>query len=157
MKPADEVRRSSLPRPLREILNPAVERLATSERARAFVAWTRAAGAPVAGAARPTAFFNGMLTIECSSSVWANELTYLGMQILARMEEVAPGQPVKRLRFVVGRAPQAGPADAGLPRAERPHLSADSLSAAVEAAEDVRDERLREAIRAALRASAGES
>lgn len=92
---------------------PALDRLATSDEARAYSAWARAVGDPVTGGTRPKAFRRGQLTIECASSVWANELTYLGPQILRRMEEVAPGHPVKRFRFVVGRLPARHPAGEG--------------------------------------------
>jgi hypothetical protein len=155
----DESRRGALPRPLREILDPALERLATSDQARAFGAWTRASGAPLSSAARPSAFFNGVLTIECASSVWANELTYMSVEILARMDRVSPGQPVKRLRFVVARARRPDEVDdgasdsAGDPPAR---LSGDALEGARTAARGVRDERLRAAIEAALEASSGQ-
>ena len=62
---------------------------------------------------RPKAFRRGQLTVECASSVWANELTYLGPQILRRMDELAPGHPVKRFRFIVGRLPAVPDADKG--------------------------------------------
>lgn len=156
--------RGSLPRPLSEILDPALQRLATSDQARAFGAWARAAGVPVASCARPGGFFNGVLTVDCVSSIWANELTYLGSQILARMDEVAPGHPVKRLRFVVERAARsAEEAEASAPEASaaRPddrceRLTGAALEKAKAAAQGVRDQRLREAIEAALRASSGE-
>lgn len=162
MKQPDDTRarRTALPRPLRDILDPALARLATSEQARAYGAWTRAAGAPIAAAARPGAFFNGVLTVECASSIWANELTYLGGQILARMNDLTPGQPVKRLRFVVARDPRpAGPpeADPAPARPPREPLAGPALDAALAATDGVRDERLREAIRAALRSSGGAS
>ncbi len=67
----------------------------------------------MSGGTRPKAFRRGQLTIECASSVWANELTYLGPQILRRMDEVAPGHPVKRFRFVVGRLPAPSAAVGG--------------------------------------------
>ncbi len=96
-------RRDELPRRLGDILTPALDRLAGGDEARAYAAWARAVGEPVSGGTRPKAFRRGQLTIECASSVWANELTYLGPQILRRMDEVAPGHPVERFRFIVGR------------------------------------------------------
>jgi hypothetical protein len=104
-----------VPRRLGDILTPALDRLAGGDEARAYSAWARAIGDPVSGGTRPKAFRRGQLTIECASSVWANELTYLGPQILRRMDEVAPGHPVKRFRFVVGRlsAPAADDEGAG--------------------------------------------
>ena len=103
--------RGDLPRRLGEIITPALDKLAAGEEARAYTAWARAVGAPVTGGTRPKAFRRGQLTVECASSVWANELTYLGPQILRRMDEVAPGHPVERFRFVVGRlaAPEEAP------------------------------------------------
>jgi hypothetical protein len=103
-------RRDDLPRRLGDIITPALGRLAGGDEARAYFAWARAVGDPVSGGTRPKAFRRGQLTIECASSVWANELTYLGPQILRRMDEVAPGHPVKRFRFVVGRLPAPPPA-----------------------------------------------
>ena len=96
-------RRDELPRRLGDIITPALDRLAGGDEARAYAAWARAVGEPVSGGTRPKAFRRGQLTIECASSVWANELTYLGPQILRRMDEVAPGHPVERFRFIVGR------------------------------------------------------
>lgn len=103
--------RAGLPRRLGEVLTPTLDRLAGGDEARAYAAWARAVGHPVTGGTRPKAFRRGQLTIECASSVWANELTYLGPRILRRMDEVAPGHPVKRFRFIVGRLP--APASAG--------------------------------------------
>ena len=146
------------PKRLGDILNPALDRLATSEQARAYGAWARAAGEQVASGARPRHFGRGLLTVECTSSVWANELTYLGGQILRRMDEVAPGHPVKRFRFVVERAArrqedEPSPAKEE-PLRERP--APPDLGGARAQAEGVRDERLRAAIEAALRASSEE-
>ena len=144
---------------LGDILDPALDRLATSEQARAYAAWARASGEQVASGARPRHFSRGVLTVECTSSVWANELTYLGGQLLRRMDEVAPGHPVKRFRFVIERAaprqeeePPAAKAEA---RHERPAPA--DLDGAREQAEGVRDERLRAAIEAALRATSREA
>jgi hypothetical protein len=154
-----ERQRSSLPRPLRDILDPALQRLAGSDQARAFGAWTRASGAPVSSCARPSRFFNGVLTVECASSIWANELTYLSGEILARMDEVAPGQPVKRLRFVVERTvhpPDDSERFVGPAKEPAERLSGEALEGAREMAAEVRDPHLRAAIEAALRASSGD-
>jgi hypothetical protein len=118
-------RGSDLPRRLGEILTPALNRIAGGDEARAYVAWARAVGEPVTRGTRPKAFRRGQLTVECASSVWANELTYLGPQILRRMDEVAPGHPVERFRFVVGRLPVAKPLAVGTgAAAQAPHTGA---------------------------------
>ena len=168
-------RRDDLPRRLGDIITPALDRLAGGDEARAYVAWARAVGDPVAGGTRPKAFRRGQLTIECASSVWANELTYLGPQILRRMDEVSPGHPVRKFRFVVGRlaAPRDEGPDGPPPAAEDPSRQGSGLSAAKEKcrherpapdeqdaaraqAEGVDDGRLRAAIEAALRRSSQE-
>jgi predicted nucleic acid-binding Zn ribbon protein len=151
--------RGSEPLRLGDILSAALGRMATSDQARAYAAWARAAGAQVASGARPRNFSRGVLTVECTSSVWANELTYLGGQILRRMEEIAPGHPVKRFRFVIERAApkqqEEPPAAKEQRRSESP-LPPDLRGARAQA-EGVRDERLRAAIEAALRAPSAEA
>ena len=176
-------RRDDLPRRLGDIITPSLDRLAGGDEARAYAAWARAVGDPVSGGTRPRAFRRGQLTVECASSVWANELTYLGPQILRRMDEVAPGHPVTKFRFVVGRLP--APRDAGVadlapgirpgpmrgtgepPGQGSEHSAAkekrrhqqpepDAHEAARAQAEGVHDERLRAAIEAALRRSSEE-
>jgi len=159
-KPAaeDSPSRGALPVRLGDILDPALDRLATSEQARAYAAWARASGDQVASGARPRHFARGVLTVECSSSVWANELTYLSGQLLRRMDELAPGHPVKRFRFVIERAArqEEEPPAAKEEALQRTPAPAD-LREAREQAEGVRDERLRAAIEAALRATSKEA
>ena len=146
------------PRRIGEVLYQALARLETSDQARAYGAWARAAGRQIASGARPKAFSRGVLTVECTSSVWANELTYLGDQLLRRMREVAPDHPVKRLRFMVGRGrprqEDEAPAAKNSDRDERP--APPDLNEARAQAEGVRDERLRAAIQAALQTTAGD-
>ena len=147
------------PRRIGEILDPALARLETTDQARAYGAWARAAGDQIASGAHPKAFSRGILTVECSSSVWANELTYLSDQLLRRMREVAPEHPVKRLRFMVGKMrpkqENEPPPSKEERRDERP--APEDLRQARANAEGVRDDRLRAAIEAALRTTAGES
>lgn len=173
---------ADLPRRLADILGPTLGKLAGSEEARAYAAWARAVGEPVARGTHPKAFRRGQLTVECSSSVWAGELTYLGPQILRRMDEVAPGHPVKRFRFVVGRIatadrPPAGSAEEEPLQPPAEHVAAVGQESGPSAANGgsrdrrpapdagdparaqvggVRDERLRAAIEAALRRSSEE-
>jgi len=143
-------------------------RLDTSDQARAYGAWTRAAGDPVAANARPRSFARGVLTVECASSIWAQELTYLGGQLLARMTELDPAHPVQRFRFVTRRSPAPPPAPcAGSPPQESEPAAPNKsrrdeaiqradLEAAERDAEKVGDERLRHAILAALEAATDE-
>jgi hypothetical protein len=172
----DRRKKTDLPRRLGDILTPALGRIIGSDEALAYAAWARAVGDPVTRGTRPKAFRRGQLTVECASSVWANELTYLGPQILRRMDEVAPGHPVERFRFVVGRLPApdsqedagAGPGADPAALGEESRLHAEKkkrrdqqpapgvADAARAEAEGVEDGRLRAAIEAALRRSAEE-
>jgi len=151
-------RRRGEPRRLGEILAPAVGRLTSGDAARAFALWARAAGEQVAGATTVRAFSRGVLTVECGSSVWANELSYLSGELLARMDEIDPGHPVRRLRFRVrshAAVQEETPAASKEPR-RGASLSREEAEAARAAAEGVADERLRAALRAALRTASGE-
>ena len=175
--------RDDLPRRLGDVITPSLDKLAGGDEARAYAAWARAVGDPVSGGTRPKAFRRGQLTVECASSVWANELTYLGPQILRRMDEVAPGHPVTKFRFIVGRLPAPQDADFGglgpgqgadrQPTLEGPRRQGSEPSAPKEnhrherpapdahdearaQAEGVQDGRLRAAIEAALRRSSDE-
>jgi hypothetical protein len=168
----DDASRGELPRRLGDVIGPALDRLAGGDEAKAYAAWTRAVGEPVSGGTRPKAFRRGQLTVECASSVWANELTYLGPQILRRMDEVAPGHPVERFRFIVGHLPARAAPDESAPAGEpkgpavqgsgspaakekrrHPTTAPDAPAPARPTTEGVRDGRLRAAIEAALRPS----
>lgn len=116
------------PRKIGEIIDPALARLDASDRARAYGAWTRAAGDLVVANARPRSFSRGVLTVECESPIWANELTYLGVRILARMVEIDPAQPVERLRFVARHLPSPVP-DASQAERSRGRQSVERASA----------------------------
>ena len=130
-----------------------------SEEARAYLAWTRASGAAVAAVTAPRSLSAGVLTVGCPSSIWANELTYLGAQILQQMNELCPGHTVRRLRFIVAPSPGSegpeGGADA-TPGVAANRLPRSELDEARAAAAGIRDERLSGAVEAALRAAAGE-
>lgn len=56
----------------------------------------------MAAQARPVAEKMGVVTISCSSSVWASELEMLHDEILEKLEKELSGDPPQRLRFVVG-------------------------------------------------------
>jgi predicted nucleic acid-binding Zn ribbon protein len=95
---------------LGDILSGALGRVAGSDEGRAYRAWTRAAGRDVVAVTRPRRLLRGVLTVECESSIWANELTYLAPTILERLRADDPDTPVTGLRFVVGR-PHRSPDD----------------------------------------------
>ena len=99
---------------LGDIVKAAASRLGGTEQMRAYQAWSTAAGERLATVAAPRRFVAGTLTVVCESAVWAQELTYLGGEILARMQVADSQCPVKRLRFITGateRPPRRGRTD----------------------------------------------
>lgn len=91
------------PRPFSLALAALTERLAPSSTlARVQGVWEEAAGASVAGACRPTAERDGVLTVVCSESVWAQELDLMSQALADRLND-ALGEPVlTKIRCRVG-------------------------------------------------------
>jgi hypothetical protein len=69
--------------------------------ARVQAAWPGVAGAAIAAEAAPASEREGTVTVECSGAVWAQELTLLAPDLVARMNGVLEGTAVRALRFVV--------------------------------------------------------
>ena len=68
--------------------------------------WADVAGELVASEAEPVGERDGVLTVRCSSAVWAQELELLSEDLAARLNEAlgrgSGRAPIKRLRFVSG-------------------------------------------------------
>jgi predicted nucleic acid-binding Zn ribbon protein len=80
--------------------------------ARVQAVWPDVAGPGLAASAAPVSERDGVVTVACESAVWAHELELLGPDLLSRFGDALaaePGRPqggaVKKLRFVVGSAP----------------------------------------------------
>lgn len=87
------------PRPLAEGLQELAAALApASTLARVQEAWERALGAAIADAAQPAAEREGVLTVVCESSVWAQELELMGPELIARLNDALGGEVLVRLR-----------------------------------------------------------
>jgi predicted nucleic acid-binding Zn ribbon protein len=67
--------------------------------------WTEVAGPRLAAAAKPVSERDGVVTVGCESSVWAQELDLLAPDLLGRLEGALGGRLVTKLRFVVGSEP----------------------------------------------------
>lgn len=61
--------------------------------ARVQTVWPDAVGAKIAAQARPTAERDGVLTVLCSASVWAAELTMMATQVLEHVNSALAGAP----------------------------------------------------------------
>jgi len=60
--------------------------------------WPDAVGEVVAGQAEPTRERDGVLTITCSSAVWAQELDLMGPDLVGRINAALGAETVRSLR-----------------------------------------------------------
>ncbi|HTB70554.1 MAG TPA: DUF721 domain-containing protein [Solirubrobacteraceae bacterium] len=88
-------------------LTPAIERLVgalapATPLARVQEVWELAAGATIAAAARPVAEREGVLTVLCEASVWAQELELMAGEIVPRLNAALGSETVRELRCRTG-------------------------------------------------------
>ena len=78
--------RRRAPRPIGSAVRSLADGLAPATTlAQAQRCWPSIAGETIAAVARPTAERGGVLTVACSSSTWANELTLLAPELVQRL------------------------------------------------------------------------
>lgn len=75
------------------------------EAAKAFGWWSRSVPPRILEHARPVKLSHGVLIVHVSSSVWANQLHYLGEDLLQQLRKHVPHSGIKKLRFKVGPLP----------------------------------------------------
>ncbi|MGB2710682.1 MAG: DUF721 domain-containing protein, partial [Conexibacter sp.] len=68
--------------------------------------WPRVAGEAIAREATPVTARGDVLTIACSSSVWAHELDLMAPVLLERLNAALPDGEVRRLRCLTGTREQ---------------------------------------------------
>jgi predicted nucleic acid-binding Zn ribbon protein len=74
--------------------------------ARVQACWEAATGPAVATEATPVSEWDGVVTVRCSSAVWAAELELLAGEVIERLREtLGEPSPVRSLRLVVGSSP----------------------------------------------------
>jgi predicted nucleic acid-binding Zn ribbon protein len=66
-------------------------------------AWPDAAGPAIAAEASPVSERSGVVTVACTSSVWASELDLMGPVLVGRLNEALGRPAVEQLRCVTGR------------------------------------------------------
>jgi predicted nucleic acid-binding Zn ribbon protein len=95
--------RRRAPRPLSFALEPFRDALAPETLlAEVQRVWPEAVGAAIASEARPTHERGGTITVSCSASVWAHELSLMAPTITAALNERLRQGRVTRLRCVAG-------------------------------------------------------
>jgi predicted nucleic acid-binding Zn ribbon protein len=64
--------------------------------------WERTAGPAIALAARPTSEHNGVLTVTCEASVWAQELDLMSGELIASLNAALGAAEISELRCRTG-------------------------------------------------------
>ena len=66
--------------------------------------WSSVVGPVIAAESEPVSEREGVVTVACDSSVWAQELELLGGDLRERLNaELGGGEPVRELRFTASR------------------------------------------------------
>ena len=91
--------RRPAPRPLAAALEGLMPDLAPGTRlALVQQHWERAAGPVIAAQARPTGEREGVVTLTCSASVWAQELDLMADELISRLNASLGEDAVRGLR-----------------------------------------------------------
>ena len=94
--------RRRAPEPFSEVLRDAVAEAAPDTLlARVQALWPEVAGAAIAAESAPVSEREGTVTVHCSGSVWAQELTLLEGDLLGRLNGRLGPQKARSLRFSV--------------------------------------------------------
>jgi predicted nucleic acid-binding Zn ribbon protein len=64
--------------------------------------WASTAGSAIALAATPTSEHNGILTVTCEASVWAQELHLISQELIARLNSALGAAEIRELRCRTG-------------------------------------------------------
>jgi predicted nucleic acid-binding Zn ribbon protein len=101
------MRRRRAPRPLGTAIGVALERAEPATLLAAVQsAWPVAVGEAIAREATPVTERSGVVTVACSSAAWAQELDFLGGQILEKIRSDLPSEtPLEGLRFIIATDP----------------------------------------------------
>jgi len=95
--------RRRAPRPLAVAIAQLQQTLApVTTLARVQACWAQTVGTAVAGAARPTAERDGVLTVSCEAAVWAAELQMMGPELAATLNRALGSMVVSEVRCRIG-------------------------------------------------------
>ena len=116
--------------------------------------WAGAVGAAIAANASPARVArDGTLHVATSSSAWAFELAHLEREIADRLREAAGEAAPARIRFALGRVPEAGPSPETSLSRRVPEVEREDLAAGARIAASIEDSELRAFVARAAAAS----
>ena len=119
----------------------------TGPMADVVAAWPGAVGEGLAANAWPARIArDGTLHVATSSSVWAFELGHVEAEIRQRLGVALGSAAPPRLRFAVGRLPEAEALEAEALRRPAPRPSPRHVGRGLQLAAGIADEKLREAV-----------
>ena len=94
---------NAAPRPLAAVLESLTASLAPiTTLARVQEVWERATGPAIASAAQPVSERDGVLTVRCEASVWAQELDLMAPELLRSLNAALGAELVHALRCRTG-------------------------------------------------------
>ncbi|HEX4717112.1 MAG TPA: DUF721 domain-containing protein [Thermoleophilaceae bacterium] len=94
--------RRRAPERFADILRDAVDKAAPDTLlARVQAVWPEVAGAAITAEAVPSTEREGIVTVDCSGAVWAQELTLLEPELVGRLNDRLEGVQARSLRFKV--------------------------------------------------------
>ena len=94
---------NAAPRPLATALESLTASLApVTTLARVQEVWERATGPAIASAAQPVCERDGVLTVSCEASVWAQELELMAPELLRMLNSALGAELVQALRCRTG-------------------------------------------------------
>jgi predicted nucleic acid-binding Zn ribbon protein len=105
------MRRRRAPRPIAAAVSDALEGAEPATLLAAVQsAWAGAVGEAIAREATPVSERDGLVTVACRSSTWAQELDLLGGRILEQLKHDLPaGKSLQGLRFTASGDPGSAP------------------------------------------------
>lgn len=116
--------------------------------------WANAVGPAIAANASPARVGrDGTLHVATSSSTWAFELAHLADEVTARLRETVGDAAPRRVRFAVGRVPEAGPAAETTVSRPAPEVEREDAVAAERIAAPIENQELRALVARAAAAS----
>lgn len=102
-------RNNSDPEPIKNLINQIVEdrnwKQSVAE-GTLFTEWKNVVGDKVASHTLPLTIVDGKLTIQCSSTAWANQMRLMQQELLSTIRNSAPGALVDELFFIGPNAPK---------------------------------------------------
>jgi len=142
---------------LSESLGPAAASLHADEglrRGRLLLSWTKAVGAGLAGQVAPADIRGDTLELVCSGPTWAQEVLLRQQDILARLNPLLEGPPLRRLRCRPGKFRPLEPSPTLAPEEPYPWdtvtLDAGAMERIEAAVAEVQDPTLAERLRRLL-------